>query len=486
MNLFGFGHARLGDLIRYRDGVMPPSEKERAEAHMRWCDPCRAKLDFLAFVESRYGEAMSAVPAMDQPHLTAGECSAYLDRSQKRRERDRIELHLARCADCLTELIRVRKFLTESSPARHRPSAAALQAVLAMGTQPLQTRPPDEAAGLLAMIRHWVWPEPGHWQPVWVAAGAAAVVALATFSVMQWNASRPPDVAEALSEDPLSQLVPQNASMESRRRLERAGGLVAQGGPDQKRRGLAGAFRSQPDEGSVRSGPQVQPSTPAPTQESPPVTTPDLFEPMTTIDWYRLGETGSALATPVVYALVPKPGLLKMAGDYDVLLGKARPPNAIHASCRHAAKDQVPALFALASQGDYEDAVTRSVAPALGSCLNDLFGWTTDRRRDRFYFQLGYVNFHLFYLPKLWENSPDQVRKAVAEKLLLLEDMKDAGQEAVAELCPSVKESFDRLGKYAGTAADPLAPGLSFNQGKGIQEEAVKLRTLILEGKHRC
>jgi len=486
MNLFGFGHARLGDLIRYRDGVMPPSEKERVEAHTQRCAPCRTKLDFLEFVEAHYGEAMSAIPAMNQAHLTPGECSAYLDRSLKRRERDCMELHLARCADCLTELIRLRKFLTESSPARPRPSSAALQAVLAMGTRPFRPGPPEEAAGLLATIRRWIWPEPGHWKPVWVAAGAAAVVTLATFSVMQWNVSRPPDVAKTMSEDPLSQLAPQNASVEQRRRLERAGGLVAQGGPEQKGMGPTAGFRVQPDERSVRSVPQVRPSTPTPTQELPSIAAPDLFEPMTTTDWYRLGETGSALATPVVYALVPKPGLLKMAGDYDTLLGKARPPNAIHASCRHAAKDQVPALFALPSQGDYEDAVTKNVAPALGSCLNDLFGWTSTRRRDRFYLQLGYVNFHLFYLPTLWEESPDQVRKAVADMLLLLEDMKDAGQEAVAELCPSVRESFDRLGKYAGTAADPQASGLSLNQGKGIQEEAVKLRTLILEGKHRC
>jgi hypothetical protein len=305
MNLFGFGHARLGDLIRYRDGVMPPSEKERVEMHMQRCAPCRTKLDFLKFVETHYGEAMSAVPAMNQAHLTPGECSAYLDRSMKRQERDRIELHLARCADCLTELIRARKFLMESCPAPRHPSAATLQAVLAMGTRSLRPRPAEETEGLLAMIRHWIWPEPGHWRPVWVAAGAALVVALATFSVMQWNASRPPDVAKTMSEDPLGQLVPQNASVEQRRRLERAGGLVAQGGPDQKGTSPTAGFRVQPDERSVRSVPQARPSTPAPTQESPPATTPDLFEPMTTIDWYRLGETGSALATPVIYALTP-------------------------------------------------------------------------------------------------------------------------------------------------------------------------------------
>ena len=86
MNLFGFGHARLGDLIRYQDGAMLLSEKKRVESHMQRCAPCRTKLDLLVFVEAHYGEAMSAVPEINQAHLTPGECSAYLDRSIKRED----------------------------------------------------------------------------------------------------------------------------------------------------------------------------------------------------------------------------------------------------------------------------------------------------------------------------------------------------------------------------------------------------------------
>ncbi len=457
MSFFGFGHAPLSDLLRYRDGTLTSGERAQVETHLAGCEPCRAKQDFVHFIEQHYGETMSAVPATSSPHLMPAELAAYLDRSVRRRDRARIELHLAGCAECLMELMTVNKLLKQTSPVH--PPAADLRTVLAMGHQPGSSRTTVRPQSLLAGVREWLWPEGRPGRLAWAVAGSAVVVALATFSVMQWSGQ----VAPA---DPLAGLMARSTSAfspEQVRRIQEAGGLVAQ----------------------VQSGESLPGSAMLRSPQAPPVQLPAPSAAMTATDWYRVGETGSALATPLIYVLLPKAALEKMTTDYEALLGKAQLPGPLQAGCRQAMREALPTLFSRA-EDDYERAATKEAAPAVGSCLDGLFTWTIERRRQWFYLQLGYVNFHLYYLPTVWERAPEPIKQELADKLQWLMDVKASGGEALQELCPTVRTILDHMDAYAVSAADARKPSLSLEQGRAIHEEAVKLRTLILEGKHRC
>ena len=49
--------------------------------------------------------------AMPEPHLSAEEVAAYIDRALDRDGRERIESHLAGCGPCLSEVLEVQQLL---------------------------------------------------------------------------------------------------------------------------------------------------------------------------------------------------------------------------------------------------------------------------------------------------------------------------------------------------------------------------------------
>lgn len=117
-------------------------------------------------------------------HLPPELMSGFLDRDLSREERERVELHLASCADCRAELVEIRRL--QLLPRRGRwalvlvPTAAAAAILLAVSllrpsAPPSDTRAPDPEASLAIIApRPSAEIPPGPITFVWQSAGPDA------------------------------------------------------------------------------------------------------------------------------------------------------------------------------------------------------------------------------------------------------------------------------------------------------------------------
>lgn len=197
----------LGDLIKYKDNVLAPNQTDALRTHISRCDQCREQLEFLEFVEAHYGEAIDTLPPADERHLKVIELAAYIDRSLRYRERDRVELHLSRCSDCLDKLISVKKLIEGVDLTKSHPPESVIQRAIAMGKEPRGTTPMSQSERLLSRVRQWLWPMAGPRRMAWVAANIIVIIGIVY--ILKWSVYQGPK--PPLQELPVQQMKSQMA-----------------------------------------------------------------------------------------------------------------------------------------------------------------------------------------------------------------------------------------------------------------------------------
>jgi hypothetical protein len=141
------GHLTDGELRQFIRHRLPADRVIAIDGHLAACDECRGRASTLGNASGRLAEMRTDLLALDQ-HLSDTEVQDYVTGALTIQARARVDEHIARCAECASDVDDLRRWAGARSGTKRRVYLAAAAALVLLLVAPFAWRwLPDRATG---------------------------------------------------------------------------------------------------------------------------------------------------------------------------------------------------------------------------------------------------------------------------------------------------------------------------------------------------